>query len=50
METEWNIEPMSLKLMDPNCKPVHAHANKVPRSVEIQLQQRNCKIGGHWSP
>jgi hypothetical protein len=27
--------------MDPNCKPIHAHAYTVPRSVEQQLQQ--CK-------
>jgi hypothetical protein len=27
--------------MDPNCKPVHARAYTVPRSVEQQLQQ--CK-------
>jgi hypothetical protein len=25
--------------MDPNCKPIHAHAYTVPRSVEQQLQQ-----------
>jgi hypothetical protein len=25
--------------MHPNCKPVHAHAYTVPRSVEQQLQQ-----------
>jgi hypothetical protein len=25
--------------MDPNCKPVHARAYTVPRSVEQQLQQ-----------
>jgi hypothetical protein len=24
--------------MDPNCKPIHAHANNVPRSVEQQFQ------------
>jgi hypothetical protein len=27
--------------MDPNCKPIHARAYTVPRSVEQQLQQ--CK-------
>jgi hypothetical protein len=26
-------------MMDPNCKPIHAHAYTVPRSVEQQLQQ-----------
>jgi hypothetical protein len=25
--------------MDPNCKPIHASAYTVPRSVEQQLQQ-----------
>jgi hypothetical protein len=25
--------------MDPYCKPIHAHAYTVPRSVEQQLQQ-----------
>jgi hypothetical protein len=31
--------PTSLQLMDPNCKPIHARAYTVPRSVEQQLQQ-----------
>jgi hypothetical protein len=35
----FNIEPISLQLMDPNCKPIHARAYTVPRSVEQQLQQ-----------
>jgi hypothetical protein len=35
METE----PISLQLMDHNCKPVHARAYTVSRSVEQQLQQ-----------
>jgi hypothetical protein len=30
---------ISLQLMDPNCKPIHAHAYTVPRSGEQQLQQ-----------
>jgi hypothetical protein len=34
----WNTEPISLQLMDPNCKPIHARACTVPRSVEQQLQ------------
>jgi hypothetical protein len=33
------MEPISLQPMDPNCKPVHARAYTVPRSVEQQLQQ-----------
>jgi hypothetical protein len=32
------MEPISLQLMDPNCKPIHARAYIVPRSVEQQLQ------------
>jgi hypothetical protein len=46
------MEPISLQLMDPNCKPNHARACTVPRSVELQLQQikENCKIAEHWSP
>jgi hypothetical protein len=32
-------EPISLQVMDPNCKPVHAGGYTVPRSVEQQLQQ-----------
>jgi hypothetical protein len=44
--------PISLELIHPNCKPIHARAYTVPRSVEQQLQaeQGNFKIGGHWSP
>jgi hypothetical protein len=33
-----NIEPISLQLMDPNFKPIHARAYTVPRSVEQQVQ------------
>jgi hypothetical protein len=33
--------PISLQPMDSNCKPIHARAYTVPRSVEQQLQQ--CK-------
>jgi hypothetical protein len=29
--------PISLQLMDPNCKPIHARVYTVPRSVEQQL-------------
>jgi hypothetical protein len=35
------MEAISLKLMDPNCKPIHARAYTVPRSVEQHLQQGN---------
>jgi hypothetical protein len=33
---EFNMEttPISLQLMNPNCKPIHARAYTVPRSVE----------------
>jgi hypothetical protein len=30
---------ISLQLMDPYCKPVHARVYTVPRSMEQQLQQ-----------
>jgi hypothetical protein len=33
------LEPISLQLMDPNCKPIHAREYTVSRSVEQQLQQ-----------
>jgi hypothetical protein len=38
---EFNMEtiPISLQLMDPDCKPIHARAYTVPRSVEQRLQQ-----------
>jgi hypothetical protein len=36
---EFNMEPISLQLMDPNCKPIHTHAYTVPRSVQQQLKQ-----------
>jgi hypothetical protein len=37
---EFNMEqmPISLQLMDPHCKPIHAREYSVPRSVEQQLQ------------
>jgi hypothetical protein len=31
------MESNSLQLMYPNCKPIHARAYTVPRSVEQQL-------------
>jgi hypothetical protein len=35
------MEPLSisLQMMDPNCKPIHACVYTIPRSVEQQLQQ-----------
>jgi hypothetical protein len=33
------METICLRLMDPNCKPIHARAYTVPRSVEQPLQQ-----------
>jgi hypothetical protein len=36
---EFNMEPISLQLMNPNCKPVYAYAYIEFRSVEQQLQQ-----------
>jgi hypothetical protein len=38
---EFNMEtvPISLQLMDCNCKPIHARVFTIPRSVEQQLQQ-----------
>jgi hypothetical protein len=35
---EFNMEPISLQLMDPNFKPIHVRAKTVPRSVEQQLR------------
>jgi hypothetical protein len=42
--------PISLQIMDPDCKPVHARDYTVPRSVEQQLRQskeilRRVEIG-----
>jgi hypothetical protein len=36
---EFNMEPVNLQLIEPKCKPIHARAYTVPRSVEQQLQQ-----------
>jgi hypothetical protein len=33
------MEPISLQLMDPNCKPIHVCAYTIPRLVEHQLQK-----------
>jgi hypothetical protein len=35
---------ISLQLMDPNCKLIHAHAYTAPRSVEQQLQYKARKL------
>jgi hypothetical protein len=37
---EFNMGAIILHLMVPICKPIHARAYTVPRSVEPQLQQR----------
>jgi hypothetical protein len=34
-----DTSPISLQLMDPNCKPIHVRAYTVPRSVEQQLRK-----------
>jgi hypothetical protein len=50
---EFNMDPVpiSLRVMDPNCKSFHTRAYTVPKSLEQQLQQSKCdlKISGHWS-
>jgi hypothetical protein len=42
------MEPIqiSLKMISPNCKPVHTCAHTVPRSVEQQYltKKGNCKF------
>jgi hypothetical protein len=35
----WKAEPISLLLMDLNCKPVHTCAYTVPRSVKQQSRK-----------
>jgi hypothetical protein len=35
---------ISLQLMDPNCKPVHARAYTVPRSVEQQFLKEIVRL------
>jgi hypothetical protein len=35
---EFNMEPISFQRMNPNCKPIHARAYTVPRSVEKQFE------------
>jgi hypothetical protein len=36
-EFNMDLVPISLQLMDPNCKPIHAREYTVPRSVEQKL-------------
>jgi hypothetical protein len=36
--------PISLQLMDCNCKPIHARAYTVPRSVEQQLRKEIVRL------
>jgi hypothetical protein len=38
------MEPISLQLMDPYCKPIHARAYTVPRSVEQQLRKEMVRL------
>jgi hypothetical protein len=35
------LTPISLQLIDPNCKPIHLRTYTVPRSEEQQLQSSN---------
>jgi hypothetical protein len=37
---KFNTEPIILQIMDCNCKPIHARAYTVPRSLEQQFQSR----------
>jgi hypothetical protein len=41
---ELNMEPISLQMMDPNYKPIHARAYTVPRSLEQQQMQQSKEI------
>jgi hypothetical protein len=41
---EFNMERISLQLMDPTCKPIHARAYTVPRSVEQQLHKKIVRL------
>jgi hypothetical protein len=47
---EFNMKtvPISLQLMDPNCKPIHVRAYTVPRSVEKQMHQSK-KVEDWWT-
>jgi hypothetical protein len=41
---EFTTEPISPQLMDPNCKPIHARAYTVPRSVEQLLRKEIVRL------
>jgi hypothetical protein len=41
---QFNMDPISLQLMDPNCKPIHERAYTVPRSVEQQLRKEIVRL------
>jgi hypothetical protein len=44
VDSTWNVEPISLQLINSICKPVHVRAYTVLRSVEQQLQQLRKEI------
>jgi hypothetical protein len=41
---EFNMELISLQLMDPNCKPVHARPYIISRSLEQQLRKEIVRL------
>ena len=41
---EFNMAPISLNLIDPGSKPVHARPYTVPRSVEQQLRKEIARL------
>ena len=41
---EFNMKPISLQLMNEECKPVHARPYTVPRSVEQQLRKEIARL------
>jgi hypothetical protein len=43
------MEPISIQLMDPNCKPINACAYTVPRVVVQQLRNRARKLKDWWT-
>ena len=47
---EFNMDPISLHLIDKGVKPVPARPYTVPRVVEKLTVQGSHKIGGYWSP
>jgi hypothetical protein len=40
----FTMEPISLQLIDPSCKTIHAGAYTVPRSVEQQLRKEIVRL------